>query len=193
MNPDMVKQLRDRADRFLCGQTPPYKLDLACGNNKRKGFIGIDRMPINGVDIIWDLEEYPWPFVDNSVGEVYCAHFVEHVDDLIKFMNEMYRVCKNGATIHIVAPYYTSVGASQDPTHKRFISEQSFLYFDANWRKQTGLTQYPILSDIRGKAIQYAWDKRLADAPNEEKEFAKAHYWNVIAEIGMVMTVVKMG
>jgi hypothetical protein len=91
----------------------------------------------------------------------------------------------------MVAPYYTSIGASQDPTHKRLISEHTFLYFDSNWRKQNGLTHYPIHTDIRTKAIQYAWDKRLANASQEEKDFAQAHYWNVIAEIGVVMSVFK--
>jgi ubiquinone/menaquinone biosynthesis C-methylase UbiE len=191
MDSKTIELLKERAERFLSSHSPPYKLDLACGKNKREGFIGIDVMPLNGVDIIWDLETFPWTFPDNSVSEIYCSHFVEHVEDLIKIMNEIYRVCKHSATVHIIAPYYTSIGASQDPTHKRSISEMTFLYFDKNWRQQNGLTHYPIRTDIRTKAVQYAWDKRLINASDEEKEFARSHYWNTIAEIGVVMIVFK--
>jgi predicted SAM-dependent methyltransferase len=191
MDSKTIELLKDRAERFLSSHSPPYKLDLACGKSKREGFIGIDILPLKDVDVIWDLETFPWPFPDNSVSEIYCSHFVEHTENLIKIMNEIYRICKHSATVHIVAPYYTSIGAWQDPTHKRAISEMTFLYFDKNWRQQSGLTQYPIYTDIRGKVVQYAWDKRLVNASQEEKDFAQAHYWNVIAEIGIIMSVFK--
>ena len=39
------------------------KLDIACGNNKQKGFKGVDIVPGDGVDFVWDLEQYPWDVV----------------------------------------------------------------------------------------------------------------------------------
>ena len=59
------------------------KLDIACGQNKQKGFTGVDIAPGNGVDIVWDLEQFPWtPFKDNSVEEFYVSHYAEHTKDL---------------------------------------------------------------------------------------------------------------
>ena len=71
------------------------KLDIACGQNKRQGFKGVDIAPGEGVDFVWDLEKFPWePFKDSSVTEAHVSHYMEHTKDLIKFMNEVWRICQ---------------------------------------------------------------------------------------------------
>ena len=54
------------------------KLDLACGNNKQKGFIGVDiTKKGTQADIEWDLMKFPWEFAkDNSADEVFSSHFL---------------------------------------------------------------------------------------------------------------------
>jgi len=57
------------------------KYDLACGQRKQPGFIGVDVVQTADVDIVWDLTQYPWPFAsDQSCGEVHCSNFFEHLD-----------------------------------------------------------------------------------------------------------------
>ena len=58
------------------------KLDLACGGAKKEGFTGVDIADIEGVDIVHDLNIYPWPFEDGSVEEINCSHYVEHIPHL---------------------------------------------------------------------------------------------------------------
>jgi predicted SAM-dependent methyltransferase len=186
MNEETTKILRQRAEVFLSNRPLPYKLNLGGGQDKKEGFINIDIIPMMD-SIIWDLEIYPWPFSNDSVNQIHCSHLIEHISDIIGFMNELYRICKEGAIIYIEAPYYSHIMAMQDPTHKRFISEMSFLYFDKNWRKTAGLAYYPIRSDFRVKKIQFGWDKRLIDATEEEKQFARDHYLNAIATIGVYL------
>ena len=41
---------------------PALRLDLACGNSKREGFIGVDISVDTQADYICDLDEYPWRF-----------------------------------------------------------------------------------------------------------------------------------
>jgi len=41
--------------------------------------------------------------------------------------------------VTFVCPYYSSIRAWQDPTHKRAISEATFLYFDKDWKKPKNL------------------------------------------------------
>src|SRR6185369_2289998 len=118
------------------------RLDIACGKSKKQGFTGVDIW--QGADIVVDLEKYPWPFEDNSVDEVYCSHYIEHVPDLISFANELNRIMKVGAKAEIIAPYYSSIRAWQDPTHLRAISENTFLYFNKKWRIINKLDHYPI-------------------------------------------------
>ena len=56
------------------------KLDLACGNNKREGFIGIDIAETEAVDHVFDLRVFPWPIESESAEEINCSHYIEHID-----------------------------------------------------------------------------------------------------------------
>jgi SAM-dependent methyltransferase len=164
------------------------RLDLACGNNKRRRFIGVD-LAKDGTqaDVEHDLENYPWPFGDNTVDEVFCSHFIEHVSDMIAFMNELWRVMKPGGTLQFIAPYYTSVRASQDPTHKRFISEETFYYFDREWRAANRLGHYPICCDFKVELIEHSLNPDYSDQSAEVIAHAARHFWNVIDEISVTL------
>jgi len=164
------------------------KLDLACGRNKRPGFKGVDMISIPGhVDVVWNLNVYPWPFAQfESVSHINCAHFLEHVEDIIKFMNECYRIMKNGARMDIVCPYYTSIRAWQDPTHVRAITQDTFLYFNKSWRREHGLDHYNITTDFNYEFAFHLNDEWKEKA-EEEKIFAIKHYFNVVDDIHVVL------
>jgi len=168
------------------------KLDIACGQNKQPGFKGVDIAPGPGVDFVWDLEKYPWePFKDDSVEEVYVSHYAEHTKDLIKFMDEIWRICIPDAKVTIIGPYYTSIRAWQDPTHTRVLSEATWLYFNKDWRVANKLDHYPIKSNFEVKNIMVffnpPWDKKSEEA----RQFAAQHYWNVISDILVELRVIK--
>ena len=56
------------------------KLDVGCGSSKQPGnFVGIDFRPLDGVDIVWNLEKFPWPLPDESVSFATAAHILEHI------------------------------------------------------------------------------------------------------------------
>ena len=110
------------------------QIDLGCGRGKMPGCIGLDIVPYEGVDIICDLEK-GIPLRDNCVDKIYANHLLEHIEHLILLMQEIYRVCRPGARVAIRVPYYTSIGAFKDPTHKRFFTEDTFLYFaPSRWK-----------------------------------------------------------
>jgi hypothetical protein len=46
------------------------KLNLGCGQNKRDGFVNIDKYPTFAPDLLWDLEQTPYPFEAGSVTEI---------------------------------------------------------------------------------------------------------------------------
>jgi len=163
------------------------KLDLACGQNKTPGFFGIDIEPVEGVDQVMDLEQYPWDIESESAQEIICNHYVEHTTDLIKFMDEVYRILKQGGQIRISCPYYTSMRCWQDPTHKRAISEASFMYFNKQWRDVNKLDHYGIKSDfdfVYGYAFYPEWVNRSQEA----RDFAVKHYNNVVSDIIITLT-----
>ena len=124
------------------------KLNLASGKIRMEGFTNVDYAPAVNPDVVYDLDVTPWPWEDDSVDEVHCSHYIEHTKDLMKFMNELYRIMKPGASAKLVAPYYTSIRAWQDPTHTRVISENTFLYYNKEWRIANQLDHYPIKTDF---------------------------------------------
>lgn len=107
------------------------KLDIGCGKYKQEEAIGIDHSNLPEVDINHDLNVFPWPIKKSSFSEIYCYHVLEHVDDVIKVMQEIYRISENGAVVHIKVPHAScSKSLWIDPTHRRGFTTRTFLdYF----------------------------------------------------------------
>lgn len=106
------------------------KLDLGCGTSKRNGYIGVDSLNLPNVDIIHDLNSFPYPFADEEIDEIWMDQVLEHLSDPMRAMEEVYRICRNGAIVQIGVPYFRSVYSVIDPTHKNFFSASWFNYFD---------------------------------------------------------------
>ncbi len=81
------------------------RVDIGCGNAKREGFVGLDQFAGEQVDHILDLTRDPYPFPDDSVDEVFSAHFLEHIDEPNHVFEEIGRICKDGAAIEFYTPY----------------------------------------------------------------------------------------
>lgn len=115
-------------------------LDLGSGPNKKEGFIGVDKYKMKGVDVVCDLGKEKWPWKDNSVDEVNCTHFIEHLTNFngkwerTHFFNELHRVMKKGAKASLVFPHWASERYYGDPTHCEPFSEMGFYYLDKEWR-----------------------------------------------------------
>lgn len=105
-------------------------LDLGCGNKKREGAVGVDRNDRTAADVIHDLNSFPYPFEDSSFDEIYLDNTLEHLDDVIRVMEEVYRICKLGGLVKVIVPYFRSPWAFIDPTHRHFFTVDSFAYFD---------------------------------------------------------------
>jgi SAM-dependent methyltransferase len=104
-------------------------LHIGCGLHKMPGSIGLDITSLPGVDVVLDLDREKLPFPDNRFEIVYAHHVLEHIRNLPDVLTELHRVCKPGAAIDIVVPYYTCVGAFGDPTHVRFFTYRTFEHF----------------------------------------------------------------
>jgi len=109
-------------------------LDLGCGQAKKPGAVGIDLRPGPCVDIVHDLNRFPWPLEDNRFETVLCSHVLEHLADLPAVMREIHRVCKPGARVRIVTPHFSSLNSWEDPTHIHHLARRSFSFFDSQKR-----------------------------------------------------------
>ena len=136
-------------------------LDIMCGTVMAEhpirtfpefNWIGLDRADLQrfykpGQFIMHDLKDY-LPFARDTFSMAWTHHGMEHLpplhpychyswhlgpeDYLIWVMNEIWRILKPGADIHIVVPWIRHPNAYRDPTHYRFFDGDVFTWFD--WR-----------------------------------------------------------
>lgn len=105
-------------------------LDVGCGTRKAEaGAIGIDVSPRSAADIVWNLDEFPWPLETNTFERIHMSHIIEHVGDVMRTMAEIHRIGCDGAEVLIVTPHFSSHNSYTDPTHVRHLAARSFQYF----------------------------------------------------------------
>ncbi|MEK7466881.1 MAG: hypothetical protein AAB074_05645 [Planctomycetota bacterium] len=143
------------------------KLDLACGQSCREGFEGVDMFADAKHRV--NLMKFPWPWADSSIDELHCSHFVEHIpmvyvspegdyrdvpastgdrDLFFAFFDECWRILKPGGLVTVIVPALRSNWAFQDPTHRRFLPSEAFLYLNREWRVANRLDHYKATSDF---------------------------------------------
>jgi hypothetical protein len=195
------------APRGLC-------LDLGCGATPRDGFEGVD---INGDKATHrvDLFKFPWPWADDSVDEINCSHFAEHipareveerdivpgenarksaqrfvgVDMFFAFFDECWRIMKKDAWMTVIVPALRNNRAFQDPTHRRFICEETFIYFLAEWRK-VNIPQYRVRCNFETQVNSTISGEVALKAAEVQGQMIR-HQWNVAQDIVAKMKAVK--
>lgn len=111
------------------------RLDIGCGESKQKNFVGLDRRPLKGVDIVHDLESFPYPLPDECCLTIVGSHIIEHIKPwlTIDLLNELWRIMKLGGQLALSTPYAGSTGFWQDPTHCNGCVAATFQYFDPHY------------------------------------------------------------
>lgn len=102
------------------------KLNFGCGRDTKVDYVNMDIFPLDGVDVVHDFEEFPYPFADDQFEEIYCSHVLEHTSDLIRVMEEFNRIGKDGCLVKVLVPYFSSPYNALDPTHKRQFNWNTF-------------------------------------------------------------------
>ena len=167
------------------------RVNIACGQVKDEGWIGIDSIKTDKVDIVHDLFEFPWPLDDGSVYEFRCSHFVEHIPIQLKdgsfglhrFMEEVYRCLAPGGSIQIVAPYYTSIRAWQDPTHTRAITDVTFSYYSKKILEGMNVDHYAAKCNFSLINRTFLYEPEYEAYSHEAREYARKHYFNVVMDM----------
>lgn len=105
------------------------RINLGCGKDIRNGWINVDKIDLDGVDVVHDLDVFPWPFDTASVDRIRMDNSLEHLNDVVAVIEELYRVLKPGGIVCIRVPLAPSHLAFMDPTHKHFFTKKSIHYF----------------------------------------------------------------
>jgi predicted SAM-dependent methyltransferase len=179
------KRVLESVKKVVMKEEQPLNIDLGCGKNKQAGYVGVDRIAFDGVDIVADLAKDKWPWEDNSVDKAHCSHFVEHLDavERVHFVNELYRVLKSKAQAQIIVPHWASCRAYGDLTHKwPPVSEFWFYYLSKDWR--VGNAPH---NDMYECDFEVTWGYGLTPellSRNEEyKAYAMKNYKEAVTDI----------
>lgn len=114
------------------------KINLGAGSEPTEGWVNVDWTQQDGIDVIHNLLEFPWPFEDGVANQIMARDVLEHMplfnkdnqSTPIKFVEECHRLLSTGGKLFITVPHWQSKNLWIDPTHVRGYDEQSFDYFD---------------------------------------------------------------
>jgi hypothetical protein len=183
------------------------KLNLGSGQNPIPGWINVDKF--GEPDVKWDLEQFPWPWPDNSVGEINMTHVLEHLgrtpEIFFKIVQELYRVCRHGAIVHIAVPHPRHDEFLNDPTHVRIVTPVTWTLFSKErnlYWKQNGFSNSPLavyynvdfeILENRNILDPY-WSAKLASGEIKQEDLAQLsrQYTNVIKETRTDLRVLKL-
>lgn len=113
---------------------PLLKLNLGCGASRIAGFLNVDSEAACKPDMVCNLEQTPWPWADNSVETIAMVHVLEHLGRdpqvYLNIIKELWRVCADGAAVHLVVPHHRHDNFFSDPTHVRPVTSMGLTLFD---------------------------------------------------------------
>lgn len=179
------------------------KINLGAGNTRIPDFINIDYDANSNPDYALDIEKDRLPFDDNTVECVIAHHILEHLGEgYFHCLQELYRVCKDGAIIDIRVPHPRHDCYLADPTHRRPITPLGLQLFSKKFNehcRSTGAASsqlgeyFGVDFDIVDWSYipEEHYREKLADKPKEYVEEYINERANVVSEIHIKLMVVK--
>ena len=140
------------------------ELLIGCGANKEKKIylpdnkawqhlVTLDINPDHKPDVVWDLNNIPLPFTDNSFDEIHAYEVLEHVGrqgDYLFFFNQfsdLHRILKPQGKLFASVPLPSSPWAWGDPSHTRIFPKEWLVFLSQQtYKDQVGKTA---ISDFR--------------------------------------------
>lgn len=105
---------------------------LSLGSGKKTPAPNLVRLDISAdvqPDVVWNLDQIPYPFEDNEFSEIECFDVIEHLSNLPATLEELHRILKPSGVLKITTPHFSCANSYIDPTHKFHLSYFSFDYF----------------------------------------------------------------
>lgn len=109
-------------------------LEIGVGTRRQADTtVSIDKSAHANPDIVRDVAKRGIPFTDNKFDKVYSFEVIEHIEhyeDLVFLLNEIWRVLKPEGIWHFSTPM--GLNGFDHMTHHRVFSQEAFSYLSAN-------------------------------------------------------------
>ena len=166
------------------------KLKLGCGKDYIDDWVNVDFYDDSKCDVTHDLEEFPWPWEDDSVSEIEIIHTLEHLGAdwkvYYKILQEMYRICEDDAHIQVEVPSPWHWNNISDPTHVRPVTPDGLNLFSKEHCQKCideGMSETPFAMiynvDLRPHDVVWKYDQlwqgKISLAVVKSEESAKKH------------------
>jgi ubiquinone/menaquinone biosynthesis C-methylase UbiE len=144
------------------------------------------------VDVLTDIknpQEYPWPYEDGSVDELTVANIFEFIPgkDRGRFMDEVYRVIAPEGKAAFTVPYWNTARGIWDFRYEwPPLCEQSFLYFNKEWR-EANKVKTDLVCDLHF-TYGYQAEAETAARNEESRSFYIKHYTNCVDALHLMLT-----
>jgi SAM-dependent methyltransferase len=94
----------------------------------------IARRPAPGVAVVAECGPR-LPFRDGSVDEIFAGRALSHRADVAESLEEIWRVCRPGALVHLRLPHASSViASSQEPRLRPLLTLNTFNFYDPRFK-----------------------------------------------------------
>ena len=153
------------------------RINLGCGNAWKVGYVNVDIVDLHGVDMVEDLNVFPYPFPDEYADEILMNDILEHLDDPMAVIQECWRILKQGGVLKIKVVYWNHHLTYGDPQHKHAFSVDYFLFFAGRKRP------YYMEHHFRDFQVQWIFDEhaKIKYGDKENILLEKAyHHCNII-------------
>jgi SAM-dependent methyltransferase len=105
-------------------------VEIGSGKKRREAsVITVDKVDLENIDIVADIENGLAFFPDKCVEHLYCRSVLEHIQNFEILLSEMLRILKDNGKAYIFVPHFSNPYFYSDYTHKRFFGLYSFYYF----------------------------------------------------------------
>ena len=129
------------------------KLNLGCEDKILKDFVNVDVTKHHGVNKVYNLNKFPLPWKDSSVDFILCSHLLEHLDNPLKFMLELHRICRHGAIIDLRVPHFSCSATYADLTHKK--PGFSYLTFGEPWANKSLYKKFKVKKRLNFTRVNF--------------------------------------
>ncbi len=162
---------------------------MGCGKNMLPDHVNADLVALPGITVTCDFAHTPFPFKNGAFSEVIALDILEHLPDTVAVMEEIWRVCKDGAKVRIKVPHYKSSNAYKDPTHRSYFTEDTFEYFDKGAISWYSNARFKV-KNVK-KTYQYHIDRYIRRPFPRLLPFVERHFDNTVESIEFELVAVK--